>query len=304
MFARPCKALLGIALAFIAPSAQALEGGYSNYQPGASGDFFVAEAPDPGFSVSNELYFYDVSSNERDDFGRYDSESQFLQNTLTLAYSPRRKILGARYEVSASVALAHSLDRLEFPGEPAESDHRTVLGDFYAVPLSLYWRVGRFHINTYQGISIPAGSWSAERLANASTNYWSLDSKTAVSWIHHRLGTEVSMVVGHTYNDRNSDTHYRSGQELNLDLMLNQMVGDDFAVGAHAFNQRQITDDHASDNQPTSRHAEVSGAGPALAWFFEQDQHQASLVLRWLHEFDARARPTGENFYVTFFYDL
>jgi hypothetical protein len=51
--------LIALAVLFvIAPFAHAAEGGYTNYIPGLYGDFGVAVAPDPGFYLQNDLYYY------------------------------------------------------------------------------------------------------------------------------------------------------------------------------------------------------------------------------------------------------
>ncbi len=42
---------------------RAAEGGYSNYVPGTYGDFGMALAPTEKWTLRNDIYYYDVSTN-------------------------------------------------------------------------------------------------------------------------------------------------------------------------------------------------------------------------------------------------
>ena len=60
--------LLMSALFLTASSAHAAEGGYTNYVPGLYGDFGVAVAPEPGFYLRTDLYYYTADKSK----GRWD----------------------------------------------------------------------------------------------------------------------------------------------------------------------------------------------------------------------------------------
>lgn len=302
---RRCAATVG-AVALLAVAVQpagALENSYSNHQPGAYGDFFVALPPPRGFSARLESYYSTAASLESDDFDTFRIESDILQYTFELTYRLPGRVLGGRYAVSASLPLLDVDVDLQGDGF-GESDRRTAVGDVAVVPVSLYWRFGSFRFNVYESVSIPISDVDASRLANPGVDYWSFDTNAAVTWYRRRRGIELSAVAGHTYNTKNRDTDYHSGQELHFDAMANRHFPVGVSLGVHAFSQIQITDDRGSGAPPGGFRVDASGVGPAVAWALPIGDRDVSLTLRWLHEVDARHRPTGENVYVTLAADL
>ncbi len=275
----------------------ALENGTSNRQPGSYGDFLVAVAPGPGLSVATSSYLYRGNFHDEDKFGRIVGNVEFFQQSLAMTYRYPGRLMGARWVSSASIPFVRSNDSLHFEGtDEAEHDKRALAGDPYLSPISLYWRRRRLHVNAYQGISIPLGTWREHRLSNASTHYWSVDTNLAVSWWHRRRGLELATVLGHTWNDRNPDSGVRSGQELHLEAMVNKTLFRRFQLGVHGFHQRQVSgDDDANASTPRAR---ATGLGPALGIDFGKGGERWSLVAKWLAEIDVRGRSSGHHVYV------
>lgn len=302
---------VGRSLAFVASifvlglspsaSAWALENSYSNRQPGGYGDFLLALPPGKGLSLASEFYYYRASFRDFDAFGEIDATTESFQETLTATWGHDRKIFGARLASSISIPVLHARETLNFVGtSDGEVDGRTDAADPYVVPLSMYWKSGRFRLNIYEGITVPLGTFDADSLANVSVGYWSFDTNVAVTWFRRRQGTEISAIFGHTYNTKNQDTDYHSGQELHFEAMLNQRLSGSVSVGVHGFHQRQITDDRGEGAFLGAFRAESAGFGPALQWSFRLGGYDVAVVTKWLHEVGATNRPRGENVYLNF----
>ena len=106
--------------------------------------------------------------------------------------------------------------------------------------------------------------------------------------------------MGHIYNTENRDTDYQTGQELHLDVALNQFLSETFAVGLHGFYLKQITGDSGRGARLGDFKAEVAGIGPALFWSTEIAGQNVSLIGKWLHEFDADNRLEGDHVFLSF----
>ncbi len=52
-----------LVIALVETDAKAAEGGYSNYIPGTYGDFGMALAPTETWTLRNDIYYYDASTN-------------------------------------------------------------------------------------------------------------------------------------------------------------------------------------------------------------------------------------------------
>ena len=122
-------------LVALASPAFALEGAYSNYQPGGYGDFFVAYTPEPGFYLRNDVYRYtaDASRSVLRGVVTVDFDLDVVLESPTLFYVTDKTVLGGRYaaglvvpityvdvEIGANVGFAQATasdDRVHF-GDP------------------------------------------------------------------------------------------------------------------------------------------------------------------------------------------
>lgn len=284
--------------------AMALEGAYSNYQPGGYGDFFVAYTPEPGFYVRNDVYYYSANAERSVLQGAVQLEANLdvvIENP-TFFYMTDKSFLGAKYGLGAIIPITYvdiGLSASAGSAQVAASDDRLNFGDPYLIPVSLFWNFGRFHINFYEGVAAPLGAYDKDRLANTGLNYWSFDSNLALTYFNEKSGTELSTVVGHIYNTENNDTDYHSGQEFHLDYMANQFVSETVAIGVQGFFHHQITGDSGSGAILGDFKAESAGIGPAIIWRPKIGEKTVNFSTKWIHEFHSENRPKGDNLYFT-----
>jgi hypothetical protein len=299
-----CIGLAIVALVSPATTAFAVEGAYSNYQAGGYGDFFVGYTPEPGVYLRSDAYYYeaDVDRSVLQGRARFDVDIDVVLVYPTVMVVTEKEFLGGRYAFGGLLALSYvdvGLGVAAPSSEVGVRDDRTGFGDPYLIPLSLYWQVAGVHINFYQAIVVPLGSYDFRRLANNGLNYWSFDTNLAVTWFNEGTGTELSAVVCHLGNTENEKTDYESGQEIHLDYMANQFLTESVALGLHGYYVKQITGDSGSGATLGNYKAESVGLGPAFLWMTKLGEKSVSFSAKWLHELDATNRPEGNNFYLS-----
>jgi hypothetical protein len=288
--------------------AHSAEGGYSNYVPGTYGDFGMALAPTETWTIRNDVYYYDASVDRSVRAGNLEvgADLEFLMNFTTLLYKPDIQIFGAQLATGVFVPIVDleigssvSVDGAAL----STSADTSGLGDVALIPLALYWNSDNLHASFVELIVTPTGDYSSTDLVNNSLNYWSFDTNFALTYLDPNTGHDLSFNIGYIYNTENDDTDYQTGQELHLDVVLNQFLSESFALGAHGFYLRQITGDSGAGALLGDFQAEAAGAGPALFWTTRVSRQDVSLIAKWLHEFHAERRLEGDHFFASFAID-
>ena len=305
---RHSTTLVCLAFVLTAGSAFAAEGGYSNYIPGTYGDFGMALAPTETWTLRNDIYFYDASTDRSIGSGnlRLDVELEFLINFTTLLYKPDIELFGGQYAAGIFVPLVD----LDFSANIAisdmvipTSDSASGLGDIAIIPIALYWNSGYIHTSFAHFIVAPTGDYSVDNAINNGLNYWSFDTNFALTYLNPETGRDVSFNIGHIYNTENDDTGYQTGQELHLDIVFNQFLSETFAIGLQGFYMKQITGDSGSGAVLGDFEAEAAGVGPALMYATQFGNQTVTFIAKWLHEFHAENRLEGDHFFLSFALD-
>ena len=295
-------------VALAVKDARAAEGGYSNYIPGTYGDFGMALAPSETWTLRNDLYYYDASSDRSVRSGAIEAGADltFLMNFTTLLYKPDIEVLGAQFAIGVFVPIV-DLDfdaRLSIGNTVVStSDRATGLGDIALIPIALYWNKGNIHTSFAQFIIAPTGDYDVNNLINDGLNYWSFDTNFAFTYLNPGTGRDFSFNIGHIYNTENDDTNYQSGQEVHLDVAFNQFLSESFAIGLHGFYLKQITGDSGSGALLGDFKAEAAGIGPALLWTTRIGDQDVSFIAKWLHEIHAENRLEGDHIFLGFAMD-
>ena len=288
-------------------SVYAGEGGGSHYGPGFYGDFGVAMASDPGFYLRHDLYYSkaDASGKRIVQYGELranlDVEVAMYMMTGTMVLD--KEILGGRYAFGACVPVTYShvsSDIVLGSITSSVDDDLTAIGDPGIIPASIFWNFGNFHINAYETITVPIGSYDKDRDVNAGLNYWSFETNLAATYLHPEKGYEISAVLGYIYNTENDDTDYQTGREFHVEYMLNQFLSETFALGLHGFYYKQITGDSGSGAILGDFKGEAAGIGPALMWTPKIKDKDVVISAKWLSEFDTERRLEGDHLFLNF----
>jgi hypothetical protein len=297
---RSLMLLLLAALLFYNSQARAAEGGYSNYIPGTYGDFGMALAPTETWTLRNDVYYYSADGDKslRSGIFEVDADLDFLMNFTTVLYKPDLEILGGQYATGIFVPVMGIKINATVTLGPVNSklnDSTSGLGDIALIPIALYWSEGKYHWSVSQFIVTPTGSYDVDNAVNTSLNYWSFDSNFALTYLNEETGRDLSFNLGYIYNTENDDTDYQTGQELHLDVVLNQFLSDTFAIGLQGFYLKQITSDDGRGAMLGDFKAEAAGIGPALLWSRDFGKQNITFIAKWLHEFHAQKRLEGDH---------
>jgi hypothetical protein len=288
--------------------AVAAEGGYSNYIPGTYGDFGMAMAPTETWTLRNDVYSYGADMDESVRSGNVElgADLDFLINFTTLLYKPELELFGGQYATGILVPLVDAEIEVSLDLGPIGRETRdsaSGLGDIALIPFALYWTEGKYHWSFAHFIVTPTGDYDTDNDINTSLNYWSFDTNFALTYLDEQKGRDWSFNVGHIYNTENDETDYQTGQELHLDVALNQFLSESFAIGLQGFYLKQITGDSGRGAKLGDFKAEAAGIGPALLWSRDIGNQNVIFIAKWLHEFHAEKRLEGDHIYLSFVLD-
>jgi len=307
---KPMNALLGLTailavLLINTPQAVAAQGGYTNYVPGLYGSFAVAVAPDPGFYMLNDFYYYTADGNStrviQDAQVQDDIDLDVGAYIATGFYVTEKTLFGGLYGFGGEIPVIYTdlSGQFDVAGTPFPFDDDGVsIGDPGVVPIALFWNFGNFHINAYEFIVVPIGQYDKDELINGGLGYWSFDTVVAGTYLHPEKGFELSAVLGYIYNTENQDIDYQTGQEFHLDYMINQFLSETVAVGLQGFYYKQITADKGSAVILDDFKGEAAGIGPALMWATKVKDVNLFINVKWLTEFHAENRLKGDHFFL------
>ncbi|MEP6505108.1 MAG: transporter [Betaproteobacteria bacterium] len=153
----------------------------------------------------------------------------------------------------------------------------------------------------------PLGDYDPSRAANPSAGkFWTF--RPAVQFSYIGDGWDMGIRGAFSYNTRNTETHYKTGNYVNVDFTLMKSVSDSTRVGIAAYGVDQTTRDNrtavptdpvmkARQDVTVDQKGHVAGVGPEIAYI-----HGAGDYLidgRIMKEFSAVTRPKGFTAVVT-----
>jgi hypothetical protein len=117
-------------------------------------------------------------------------------------------------------------------GRFSRTDSSTEFGDPVLNAL-IGWHQGNWHWNVSALVNVPIGPWSKNSISNLSFNHWGLDTTTAVTWLDPKIGFEISVAPGFTFNWENPDTDFKTGTEFHVEFALLQHFSKMFVPASH-----------------------------------------------------------------------
>jgi len=289
---------LGLACSCALP-ALATENGVDNIGTGTDGFFVLPLEVDslPDNMVAFNLYY-----------------NHYKARTFNIS-SLGGKVPGVEIESTAVIPRIDYLSPLRFAGgrlgiyvaQPwlkqevalfGMSDTRESMGDTTISPIVL-WDMGKnLTLAAAVEITVPTGEYSSDRLANTSNNFYTYKPLFSFTWLPTE-NAEVSMKTTYSFNQKNKDTDYRSGQIFHFDYSASYRLTDNLRVGLNGYYLKQTTDDKqfghtvqfAGQDVDDGVRGQVFAIGPALHLTFLK---YASAEIRWAKEFDVENRAEGE----------
>ncbi len=252
-----------------------------------------------------------------------------------LSYMSQAKFLGAQMGASVLVPIVHKKASVtvsgistayspDVPGAIAaqlgpifdartqqlaqeNSNERSGLGDMEVSGL-LRWSSDATQVMVVGTVVAPTGQYDARRPVNPGAgNFWTFRPSVQYSYIGD--GWDIGARVAYSINTRNADTHYKTGNYMNIDVSALKSLSDAWRFGAAGYALGQFSRDDVSE-APTdqaeqarqavtvNRRAGKLGLGPEVAYI--QGAGEFLLEARLIREFAATNAPEGWSAWVNF----
>jgi hypothetical protein len=202
------------------------------------------------------------------------------------------KDTSADLDVLATLTLPPPLGTLQAGRRFTIDDSSTEFGDPVLNAL-IGWHHGNWHWNVGMLVNVPIGPWSNDSISNLSFNHWGLDTTAAVTWLDPKIGFEISVAPGFTFNWENPDTDYETGTEFHVEFALLQHFSKRFAAGIAGFHYQQVTGDSGAGARLGDFKGRVTSLGPVVTYSFNLGKIPVSTQLMWTHDFDVENRLEG-----------
>lgn len=178
------------------------------------------------------------------------------------------------------------------------------VGDLEIAPV-FRWNRDPDQILFVPTVILPTGNYSEKRLANPSAGKF-YTFRPSVQYSHIGEGFDFGARLSFSMNTKNTDTDYRSGSYVNLDMSFMKSLSDAFRVGVAGYAVVQTTKDtyNGSDapddfqKHTLGRRGQVFAAGPAVAYI--KGAGEMLMEARVLKEFSAVDRPEGTAVWLNF----
>ncbi|WP_248482866.1 transporter [Pseudomonas sp. CYM-20-01] len=286
---------LSLAVCLIGTTAHASEGGGSLYPLGIE-NFSAAGIPPPGWYGS--LYYYSYSANKlRDEAGNK------VPNNIKLnvdVIAPRlllvtdKQVLGGTLLAQVVPTFVNSYVAFDTAPGVRLRDSKFAQGD-----LLVGVGVGyQYSDKTFGAMGLdvfaPTGSYHVDDISNTSRNYWGVASTYTFDYVD-RAGFNFSTKVSYGLNFKNTETNYRSGQELIIDYSTGWGLNNGWTLGLGGHIYQQTTNDEQHGQTLSDTKGRAFAIGPSLkydsgkGWF---------VTAKYSPEFDVRNRSEGSVFVI------
>ncbi len=299
------RALLVVCCFSVITPSFATENGSTHYIPGAIATLIDLAPTQPGWVAETAYLHYeaDASASRRLPVaGEVVGGLNARMDALLFGgfYTLDQTLLGARYTVGGFLPYVWMdvKGRIDTPRRSiSRSDSVSGIGDIILLPAMLAWEKDYWQFNALLPIYAPSGRYKEGRLANTGLNYWTFDPTVGVSYNNDQNGFNAALHTGLSFNTENSETDYRSGNQLHLEASLQQLLplGPGFlGVGTEAFYLQQISGDSGAGAVNGDFKGHTVGVGPVLNYFLPGSNGNLLAELRWLPELGVKRRLEGD----------
>ena len=222
--------------------------------------------PEPGFTYANQLLIY-----SRDESKGLDGEvlgtgsNSVVMDMNTLAWVSKKKILGARFSMTATLPIARNSLTSDVTGRISGG---AGFADSYYQPFILGWNESRFAIRAVYGFLAPTGRFRNDADNNVGSGYWThAFSSGQTLYLTKNKATSISAFQMYEVHTVQKSTSIQPGDTLDLDysVMHSFSLGGEKRVqlGLVGYNARQTTDKTGPTIRPaqSKAHYQVNALG-------------------------------------------
>ena len=289
----------------LALNAQATEGGATNKIPGVDTVLVGVMGPPGSLRNTNFFGYYQASStldgsgNPRQGLSNFDLTAWAF--TVRLQYVwPEAKFLGADVESRLGLS-AYGDVRVHFDVQtPRGAVQRSgssseVAPGAIVAPTLFGWHGETVHQVAGPEIFLSTHAYDPAALANASTGFNSIAPAYWITWLPDpRVELDGSFV--YLFNQKNSKTHYTSGNELNVDYGAGYAVSPVWQAGVSGYLYKQTTDDELNGTGvPGGNRGRALAIGPYVRYHPSRD---FGVTLKWQSESGVENRAKGNRFFL------
>lgn len=257
------KTWLAFAAIALGVDVNATEGGGSIY-PVGSENFTCCALPPPG--LYGMVYAQSLNADKvRGNNGEVVTPPTFKVRATAIA---PRIVWVSPFTLAGGSTGVHAiapLVKLDVNVAPGISQSKAGLGDVVFGPF-----IGWHHspsLHTVAGVDFfaPTGRYQKGDLANIGRNYWAVQAVYGISWVNPS-GINADAKIMYTFNKKNRDTQYTSGQELIVDYSLGWGFGNGLTVGAGGYLYQQTTDDRQNGLTVANNRGRALAVGPSIRY--------------------------------------
>lgn len=171
------------------------------------------------------------------------------------------------------------------------SDSAFGFSDMVILPAIFGWDYKDFHWKTGLAIYAPTGECSSGDLAPLGKGFWSFEPFAGFTYFKPKYGQEVSIGAAWAFTTKNPQTHYVSGQQLNLEWLVAQHLPLGFSVGVTGYYYQQVTGDSGSWAKFGDFRAQTIAIGPNIGYMWKTNR---AVNAQWFYELDTTRRFQGK----------
>lgn len=219
----------------------------STYFPGFR-DVLVGVQPPPGFYLQERTLFYTGNVSRTLSAGRIAENAHvYIPVQFTLLESvTKTKVWGSYYAFGLIFPIVEPQisGTVQTPfGSRSFTQSISGLSQTQILPLVLGWHSGKSYQRAAMVVYAPTGNYDPLRAANTTLNRWAIEFDYGYTYLDRKTGVELDVAPGYTFNFRNPDTDYTSGQEFHIDFAALQHLSTSWAIGAVGYMFFQTTPD-------------------------------------------------------------
>lgn len=287
-----CLAVSTLILGAAVDVAGAAENGNTQYAPG-SAQFFAGQIPPyPGlYFLSQTSYFKASQTNDGNgDALPVDFDARAVAETMRFLYVSDLEVAGAKVWGQLVVPIVH-LDL----SVPFASDSNFGLGDVIGAG-GLAWYLDQKQTLIFGvDVAMPTGLYDSNDFPTIGLNHWSFQPTIGYHYSDPQ-GFELGTTARIIFNTKNTDTDYKTGNELVIDYAIGWNFGK-FRLGAVGYYLQQLTDDTGPTAAPDGHRGKAFAIGPSLTYSFNP---ALQVSASWQHDVMAENRAKGDTIWVNF----
>ena len=290
-------AALALCIGLAAGDSHAAEGGFGIYLLGTRGPMAGA-LPPPGVYFYNDVVQYRGLFDGARAFpggGVPNSDVRANIDLMTPVWITPLELLGGNLGFALTVPVA----RVRVATDLGATDTIFSVGDLFP-QTGIAWHAGNLHWVLGVAANVPIGTYRKGALANVALNRPAADVFGGMTWLDPKIGLELSLFTGVTFNGENRATDYRTGNEFHVDWVIAQHFSPTFWAGLVGYHYSQLTGDSGPGAVLGEFKGRVTALGAAIGTRLMFGQTPVSANFRVYWEFEAQNRAEGTAAFFTF----